>query len=102
MRILSLVLLLVVPCSVAVALPSGRPSPDASAHRPIRVVLVNMSGERRHVEMASGVLDLPSGRLTVVDSRVGFTLTIASDTHERVEERIVVKEGDDARILRVR
>jgi hypothetical protein len=102
MRTFALVLLLVVPCSVAVALPSGKPSHTSSAHRPIHVVLLNMSGQRRHVELTNGVLDLPSGRLTVLDSRVGFTLNIASDTHDRVDERILLKEGDDARILRVR
>ncbi len=98
MRTLVLVLLLAVSCSVAVALPSQKPP----AHRPIRVVLVNMSAQRRYVEGNHGMVELPIGKSTVVDSRVGFTLRIGSDTNRQVDERFLLKEGDDARILRVR
>ena len=98
MRTLALAWLLVVPCSVAVASPSQK----APAHRPVHVLLVNMSGQQRYVELTSGVLELPIGKLTVVDSRVGFTVTIKSDTQTNVEERILVQEGDDGQLLRVR
>jgi hypothetical protein len=101
MRKLALALLFVLPCSVAFATPSHKPSRSTTAERPVYLVLVNMSGQRRQIQLKSGVLDLPIGVWTVIDSDIGSTLRIASDTHREVDERIVVKEGDNARILRI-
>jgi len=101
MRTLALLLVSILPCATAVAAPFDIPSHVSEVGRPVRVILVNMSGQRRQVRVKSGLLDLPVGVWVEVDSRVGATLTIVSDANRSVEEQVVVKSGDDACILRV-
>jgi len=91
------------PCATAVAAPFNIPSnasPAADHH--VRVVLVNMSGQRRQLRLKSGDLDLPAGTWVAIDSRVGERLTIVSDMNTSLDEQIAVKHGDDARVLWVR
>jgi len=102
MRTLALLLVSILPCAVAVAAPSNTPSNASTAVRPIRVTLVNMSGQHRQIRLKSGVLDLPFGVWVDIDSRVGTTLYIVSDTNQAVDEQITVKSGDNAPIYRVR
>jgi hypothetical protein len=101
MRTLALLLVSILPCAVAVAAPSNTPSNVSTVVRPIRVTLVNMSGQRRQIRLKSGVLDLPFGVWVDIDSRVGTTLYIVSDTHASVDEQIVIKGGDVAPIYRI-
>ena len=102
MRTLALFLASIVPCSVSVAAPSNTPSKASIVDHPIRVVLVNMSGQRRQIRLKSGDLDLPIWTWVAIDSHVGATLYIVSDTNRSVDEQLVIKRGDDASILRVR
>jgi hypothetical protein len=37
-----------------------------------------------------------------INSRIGATLYIVSDTHRSVDERILIKSGDDARLIDIR
>jgi hypothetical protein len=103
MRKLALFLLSALPSTLAVALPSGtRPNTSLEA-RPIRISLVNLSGERRQIALVSGtLLDLPVGMRVDIDSHVGATLFIVSDTHRSIDDPILIKSGDDARLLAIR
>jgi hypothetical protein len=86
-----------------VAAPFDIPSNvSAAVDHPVRVVLVNMSGQRRQVRLKSGDLDLPVGAWVSIDSRIGERLTIVSDMNTSLDEQIAVKRGDDARVLWVR
>jgi hydrogenase maturation factor len=86
-----------------VAAPFDIPSNvSAAVDHPVRVVLVNMSGQRRQVRLKSGDLDLPVGAWVAIDSRIGERLTIVSDMNTSLDEQIAVKRGDDARVLWVR
>jgi hypothetical protein len=104
MRIYTLALSLVsiLPLAGAVAARADIPTPVISVNHPVYVVLVNMSAQRRQIRVKTGVLDLPAGLWVTVESRVGETLYIVSDTNTAFDERITVKPGDDARILRIR
>jgi len=99
---LALYLVSILPCAGAVAAPFDIPAYVTVEYRPVHVILVNMSGQRRQLRLTSGVLDLPVGVWVEVDSRVGETLYVVSDSKTSVDERIVVKGGDDAPIVRVR
>ena len=104
MRIYTLALSLVsiLPLAGAVAAHADVPSHVTAADGPVHVVLVNMSAQRRQIRVKTGVIDLPVGVWVAVESRVGETLYIVSDTNTSFDERIAVKRGDDARILRIR
>jgi hypothetical protein len=102
MRTLALLLVSIFPCAAAVAAPSNTPSNVSIVGRPIRVTLVNFSSQSRQIRLKSGVLDLPVGLRVDIDSHIGATLYIVSDTHSSVDERILIKSGDDARIITIR
>jgi hypothetical protein len=101
MRTLALLLVSLLPCAVVVTAPIATPSSTA-ADRPIHLTLVNVSVERRQVLLKSGAANLPTGVRVSVDSQVGAILYIVSDTDESVNERIVVKSGDDVGYLVIR
>jgi hypothetical protein len=107
MRTLALLLVSMLPCAVVVTAPFDTPSSIATlssiaAGRPIHLSLMNMSAQRRQVRWKSGIADLPIGVRVNVDSQVGAILYIVSDTDESVNERIVVKSGDDVGYLAIR
>jgi hypothetical protein len=104
MRIYTLALSLVsiLPLAGAVAAHADIPTPVIAVNHPVRLVLVNMSAQRRQIRVKTGVIDLPVGVWVTVESRVGETLYIVSDTNIAFDERIAVKRGDEARILRIR
>jgi hypothetical protein len=101
MRTLALLLVSMLPCAVVVTAPFNTPS-SIAVGRPIHLSLMNMSGQRRQVRWKSGVADLPTGVRVNVDSQIGAMLYIVSDTDESVNERIVVKSGDDVGYLAIR
>jgi hypothetical protein len=101
MRTLALLLLSILPCTVPVTAPSTNPSSVSPAGRFIRVSLVNMSSQPRQVRLKSGVANLPTGVRVDIDSHVGATLYIVSNTDTSVDERILIKSGDNARYIRV-
>jgi hypothetical protein len=101
MRTLALLLVSMLPCAVVVTAPFDTPS-SIAAGRPIHLSLMNMSAQRRQVRWKSGIADLPIGVRVNVDSQVGAILNIVSDTDESVNERIVVKSGDDVGYLAIR
>jgi len=100
-RTVALTLVSILPFAGAIAARADTPSPLVAMGRPVHVVLVNMSGQHRQLRLTSGVIDLPCGVWVSVDSRVGATLTIVSDTKASVDEEIAVKREDDALILRI-
>ena len=102
MRTLALLLVSFLPFAGAVAAHADIPSHVTAMDRPVYLVLVNMSAQRRQIRVKTGVFDLPAGVWVAVESRVGETLYIVSDTNTSFDERIAVKRGDDARILRIR
>jgi len=101
-RTLALTLVSILPFAGAIAAHADIPSPLVVVGRPVHVVVINMSGQHRQLRLTSGVIDLPCGVWVSVDSRVGATLTIVSDTKASVDEEIAVKREDDARIVRIR
>ena len=93
----------ILPCAAAVAAPFDIPSNvSAAVDHPVRVTLVNMSGQRRQLRLKSGDINLPLGVRVAIDSRVGERLMIVSDMNTTLDEQIAVKRGDDARFLWVR
>ena len=102
MRTLALLLVSFLPFAGAVAAHADIPSHVTTVDRPVYLVLVNMSAQRRQIRVKTGVVDLPAGVWVAVESRVGETLYIVSDTNTTFDERIAVKRGDDTRILRIR
>jgi hypothetical protein len=108
MRTLALFLLSILPCSAAVIVPADSQSsvstdePSASTDgRFIRVSLVNMCSQPRQIRLKSGLVNLPTGVRVDVDSRVGATLYIVSDTDPSIDERILVRSGDDAGLIHI-
>ncbi|MGD0647375.1 MAG: hypothetical protein ABR971_05225 [Acidobacteriaceae bacterium] len=101
MRTLALFLGSILSCTAAVAAHADIPSNVSVVNRPVRVILVNMSGQRRQVRLTSGDVELPVGVWVAIESHVGATLNIVSDAKTSVDEKIAVKSEDDARILRV-
>ncbi|HSY34791.1 MAG TPA: hypothetical protein VK814_03475 [Acidobacteriaceae bacterium] len=100
---LALYLVSILPCAGAVAAPFDIPSSHVSVeYRRVRVSLINLSGQHRQVRVTSGLLDLPFGVLVDVDSQIGETLNVVSDMDQSLDQQIVVKRGDDARILAIR
>jgi hypothetical protein len=103
MRSLALILISILPFAGAIAARADIPPHVARVDRPMFLLLVNiMSAQRRQIRLKTGVVDLPPGVRVTVESRVGETLYIVSDTNASFDERIPVKPGDDARILRIR
>ena len=102
MRTLALLLVSILPFAGAAAAHADIPSHMTTVDKPVNLVLVNMSSQRRQIRVKTGVVDLPAGVWVAVQSRVGGTLYIVSDTNTSFDERIAVKRGDDARILRIR
>jgi hypothetical protein len=109
MRTLALFLLSILPCSAAVIVPADSQSSVSTDEssvstngRFIRVSLVNMSSQPRQVRLKSGAVNLPTGVRVDVDSHVGATLFVVSSTDGSVDERILVKSGDDVSYIRVR
>ncbi len=102
MRTLALFLVSILPSAGAVAAHADIPSHVAVVDRPVCLVLMNVSAQRRQLRVKTGVLDLPVGVWVEVTSHVGDTLYVVSDTNAAIDERIAVKRGDDARILPVR
>jgi hypothetical protein len=102
MRTLALLLVSFLPFAGAVAAHADIPSHVSAVDHPVYLVLVNMSAQRRQIRVKTGLIDLPVGVWVAVESRVGETLYIVSDTNTTFDERIAVKRGDDTRILRIR
>ena len=102
MRTFALLFASIFSCTVAVAAPFNQPLNASTVGRPIRVDLVNVSGQRRQIRLRSGYLELPVGELVAIDSRVGATMLIVSDMNSSLDERIVVRSGDESRIVCVR
>ena len=101
MRPLALFLVSILPFAGATAARADIPSHITTANPPVRVSLVNLSGEHRAVRVKSGLLDLPCGLLVNVESPIGATLLVVSDTNQSLHEQIVVKPGDDRRIVAI-
>jgi len=101
MRTLAILLLSVFPCAVAVAAPSSIPTPVFTIGRPVRVSLVNLSGKSRRVLLTTGTLDLPVGIPVDIDSRVGATMDIVSETDQSLDERILIMSDDGARLIAI-
>jgi hypothetical protein len=102
MLALAFLMVSVLPCAVAVTVPSDTESSVSAVGRPVRLSLINLSGKHRQVCLKSGVVELPVGLRVDVDSRVGATLYIVSDADGSVDEQVVIKSGDDARVIPVR
>jgi hypothetical protein len=102
MRTVALFLLSFLPCAATAAtVPSDTQSSVSTDGRPIRVSLVNMSAQSRQIRLKSGVANLPVGTRVDVASRIGATLYIVSDTDPSIDERILVKSGDDAGLIHI-
>ena len=67
----------------------------------MRPSLLNIAGQRRQVRVKTGVVNLPAAVRVDIDCSIGATVSIVSDTNRSIEERLVVKCGDDARIIAV-
>jgi hypothetical protein len=102
MLALTLFVVTALPCAGAAAAPSNTASSVSAVGRPVHLSLINLSGNRRQVRLKSGITDLPVGMRVDVDSCVGATLYIVSDADESVDEQVVIKSGDDARVIPVR
>jgi len=103
MRTFALLLVSILPSATAVAAPFDIPSFHVSkVDRPIRVSLINLSGQHRQVRVTSGLLDLPTGVRVDVESQIGATLYVVSDMDQSLNQQIVVKRGDDTRFLAIR
>jgi hypothetical protein len=101
MRTLALLLLSILPCAAAAAAPSNTQTNVSTVGRPVCLSLVNISGKSRQVRLKSGVVELPVGQRVDIDSRVGATLYIVSDTNRSVDEQILIGSSDDARVIRI-
>ncbi len=102
MRTLAFFLLSFLPCAAAAATAaSNTQSSVSTTRRPIRLSLVNMSAQPRQVRLKSGDVDLPVGQCVAIESPIGATLHIVSSTDSSVDERILIKCGDDARYVRI-
>ncbi len=101
MRTFALLLVSLLSCGVAAAAPSNTPTPHSvsTTGAPVRVSIINLSGARRQVRMKSGLMELPFAQLIDVNTQIGATVYVMSDSDRSLDERIIVKPGDDARIL---
>lgn len=102
MRTLFFCLASLLPLNGAVAARADVPPVVREANRPVYLVLVNMSVQRRQVRLKTGLVELPVGEWVTVELQAGETLHIVSDSNNRVDERIAVQPGDEARVLRIR
>jgi len=99
LRTFALLVASILPCAAAVAAPFDIPSNVSKVDRPVHVILINMSGQRRQLRLKAGDLELPAGTWVAINSRIGEKLTIVSDMNTTLHEQIAIKRGDDTRVL---
>ncbi|WP_263379672.1 hypothetical protein [Granulicella paludicola] len=101
MRSLALLLVLSLPCAARATVPSAHNSHVATAIRPIRISLVNLTGQHRQIRLKSELIDLPLGRRVDIDACVGAKLLVVSSTNLSLHEEIQIATGDDNRIISI-
>jgi hypothetical protein len=101
MRILLLSFALLSSSIPAFSPPKSPATTTPTVRQPIRISLVNMSGRRRQVLLKNGTVDLPMGQRMDIDTCVGATLHIVSETNPKFHEDLKVKPNDDVRMITI-
>lgn len=102
MRTLALLLVVILPCTLVASKPSHPRSSVDAGSRVIRISLVNLSGSNRQIRLSTDLLNLPLASRVDIESRIGNTLHIVSDTTQSIDQEIVVTTGDDNRLISIR